>query len=153
MLKLGERYDILPEIFKLAAAIHGPRDYENLKQIYQNIEMTYSIMAERDKNGGTGGRGGEKSLGVYYRVCFYGRMFNDDNNKCYIYKCSPNTKLFEICDKLKKSYTKQLQENNSNGTIEILNDNRKVNKSFYFFSNILGFNKFNFLNLNLILGC
>jgi len=28
MFKLGERYDILPDIFKLAAAIHEPRDYE-----------------------------------------------------------------------------------------------------------------------------
>ena len=28
MFKLAERYDILPEIFKLAAAIHEPQDYE-----------------------------------------------------------------------------------------------------------------------------
>ena len=126
MLKLGERYIILPEIFKMAAAIHGQRDYENLKQIYQNIEITYSIMAERDKSGGTNGRDVEKSLGVYYRVCFYGRMFKDDNNKCFIYKCSPNTKLFEICEKLKRIYKKKIHESNSNGTVEILNDNRKV---------------------------
>ena len=28
MLKSGERFDILPDIFKLVAAIHEPRDYE-----------------------------------------------------------------------------------------------------------------------------
>ncbi len=116
MFKLGERYDILPDIFKLAAAIHEPRDYEHLKQIYQNIEKAYEIMAERDQ------RAREKPLGAYYRVCFYGKMFQDQNNKVYIYKEPGNTKLFEICDRLRKVYTKRF---GNPDLVELLNDNRK----------------------------
>ena len=125
MLKSSERYDILPDIFKLAAAIHEPRDYEHLKQIYANIELTYSIMADRDK------RAREKPLAAYYRVSFFGRMFDDENNKCYIYKEPGNTKLFEICDRLKKVYSKRFGDDNS---VEILSDSRKVKncKLIYF---------------------
>ena len=76
-------------------------------------------MAERDQ------RAREKPLGAYYRVSFFGKMFQDQNSKVYIYKEPGNTKLFEICDRLKKIYAKRF---GSNDLVEILNDNRKVNK-------------------------
>ena len=118
MLKLGERYDSLPNIFKLAVAIYETnRDYENLQQMHQNIQRAYSHMAERDQ------RARDKPLGAYYRVGFYGQMFNDENNKVYIYKEPGNTKLFEICDRLRKVYAKQF---GSMDSVEILRDSRKV---------------------------
>lgn len=50
MLKLAERYDSLPNIFKLAVAIYETnRDYEHLQQMHQNIQRAYSYMAQRDK--------------------------------------------------------------------------------------------------------
>ena len=117
MLKLGERYDSLPNIFKLAVAIYETnRDYEHLQQMHQNIQRAYSYMAERDS------RASEKSLGAYYRISFYGKMFNDENNKVYIYKEPGNTKLFEICDRLRKVYVKRFGTADS---VEILRDSRK----------------------------
>jgi hypothetical protein len=117
MLKLAERYDSLPNIFKLAVAIYETnRDYEHLQQMHQNIQRAYSYMAERDQ------RASEKPLGAYYRISFYGRMFNDENNKVYIYKEPGNTKLFEICDRLKKVYAKRF---GGLDTVEILRDSRK----------------------------
>lgn len=117
MLKLGERYDNLPAIFKLAVAIYETnRDYEHLQKMHQNIQRAYSHMAERDQ------QAHEKPLGAYYRVCFYGHHFNEENNKVYIYKEPSNTKLFEITDRLKKVYTKQF---GSLDSVEILRDSRK----------------------------
>lgn len=78
-------------------------------------------MDERDK------RAREKPLGAYYRVSFYGRMFEDENNKVYIYKEPGNTKLFEICDRLKSVYSKRF---GSSECVEILSDSRKVNFKF-----------------------
>lgn len=118
MLKLGERYDFLPDIFKLAVAIYEPnRDYEHLQQMHQNIQKAYSYLAERDQ------RSKEKPLAAYYRVSFYGRMFEQENNKVYIYKEPGNTKLFEICDRLRKVYVKRF---GSADCVEILSDSRKV---------------------------
>lgn len=117
MLKLGERYDNLPSIFKLAVAIYETnRDYEHLQKMHQNIQRAYSYMAERDM------QAREKPLGAYYRVCFYGQRFNDENGKVYIYKEPGNTKLFEITDRLRKIYAKQF---GSVDSVEILRDSRK----------------------------
>ena len=91
MFKLGERYDNLPSIFKLAVAIYETnRDLRHLQEMHQNIQRAYSYMAERDE------QAQEKPLGAYYRVCFYGQKFGDENNKVYIYKEPSNTKLVII---------------------------------------------------------
>ncbi|CAF0807517.1 unnamed protein product, partial [Brachionus calyciflorus] len=117
MLKLAERYDFMPDIFKLAVAIYEPnRDYEHLQQMHLNIQKAYSYLAERDQ------RSKEKPLAAYYRVCFYGKAFEQENNKVYIYKEPGNTKLFEICERLRKVYSKRFV---SGETVEILSDSRK----------------------------
>ncbi len=89
----------------------------DLQQMHQNIQRAYSHMAERDQSAR------EKPLGAYYRVGFYGQMFNDENNKVYIYKEPSNTKLFEICDRLRKVYAKQF---GSLEVVEILRDSKNV---------------------------
>ena len=76
-------------------------------------------MADRDH------KSREISLATYFRVTFYGAAFNELNNNVYIYKEPGNTKLFEMCDRLKKVYTRHRLGTDS-GTLEILNDNRKV---------------------------
>jgi len=117
MFKLGESYDNLPSIFKLAVAIYETnRDYEHLQKMHQNIQRAYSYMAERDQ------QAQEKPLGAYYRVSFFGPRFADENNKVYIYKEPSNTKLFEITDRLKKMYVKHF---GSMDSVEILRDSRK----------------------------
>lgn len=131
MLKLAERYDFLPDIFKLAVAIYEPsRDYEHLQQMHQNIQKAYSYLAERDQ------RSREKPLAAYYRVSFFGKLFAAENNKVYIYKEPSNTKLFEVCERLRKIYNARFRELNQQ--VEILNDNRKVktsiNQKFYSFT-------------------
>ena len=117
MLKMAERFDSLPNIFKLAVAIYETnRDYEHLQQMHQNIQRAYSYMAERDQ------RAREKALGAYYRISYYGKMFGDENNKVYIYKEPGNTKLFEVCDRMRKVYAKRF---GSADLVEILSDSRK----------------------------
>ena len=117
MFKLGERYDFLPDIFKLAVAIYEPnRDYIHLQQMHQNIQKAYSYLAERDQ------RSREKPLAAYYRVSFFGRLFEQENNKVYIYKEPSNTKLFEICDRLRKVYARRF---GGEHLVEILCDSRK----------------------------
>ena len=88
--------------------------------MHQNIQRAYSYMAERDQ------KARDKPLGSYYRIGFYGRMFADENSKVYIYKEPGNTKLFEICDRLRKIYAKRFA---SPDLVEILRDSRKVNRS------------------------
>jgi hypothetical protein len=117
MFKLAERFDFLPDIFKLAVAIYEPnRDYVHLQQMHQNIQNAYSYLAERDQ------RSREKPLAAYYRVSFFGRLFEQENNKVYIYKEPSNTKLFEICDRLRRVYARRF---GGEQFVEILCDSRK----------------------------
>jgi hypothetical protein len=119
MFKLAERFDFLPDIFKLAVAIYEPsRDYVNLQQMHQNIQNAYSLLAERDQ----GLRGSHKPLAAFYRVSFFGRLFEHENNKVYIYKEPRNTKLFEICDRLRRVFARRFGAENA---VEILCDSRK----------------------------
>ncbi|RNA06745.1 dedicator of cytokinesis 9-like [Brachionus plicatilis] len=120
MLKLAERYDFMPDIFKLVVAIYeSNRDYEQLQQTHLNIQKAYSYLAERDQ------RSKDKPLATFYRVSFYGKAFEQENNKVYIYKEPGNTKLFEICDRLRKVYSKRFGKKES---VEILSDSRKPNE-------------------------
>ena len=129
MLKFAERYDFMPDIFKLVVAIYeSNRDYEQLQQTHLNIQKAYSYLAERDQ------RSKEKPLATFYRVSFYGRAFEQENNKVYIYKEPSNTKLFEICDRLRKVYSKRFGQNEN---VEILSDSRKVFISLNFFYNLI----------------
>lgn len=98
--------------------------------MHQNIQKAYSYLAERDQ------RSREKPLAAYYRVSFFGKLFAAENNKVYIYKEPSNTKLFEICERLRKIYNARFLAYNQ--MVEILNDSRKVktrslsNFSFFF---------------------
>lgn len=116
LLKQAEHYNMLPELLKLAAAIHDPRDYQHLKQIYQNIEAAYALMSERDKQQ----KQQHREEAAYYRVCFHGRLFAEENQKCFIYKEKSHAKLYEICERLRQDYAKQVGEQ-----VEIVNDDRK----------------------------
>jgi hypothetical protein len=120
MLKLGERYDSLQNIFKLIVAIYETnRDYDNLQQMHQNIQRTYSHMATRNDKGHEA-----QPIASYYRVSFFGKLFQDENNKVYIYKEPGNTKLFEICDRLRMIFSHRFGEDYAD-LIEILSDSRK----------------------------
>jgi hypothetical protein len=87
--------------------------------MHQNIQKAYSYLAERDQ------RSREKPLAAYYRVSFFGKAFATENNKVYIYKEPSNTKLFEVCDRLRKIYNARF---NGDQIVEILNDSRKPNE-------------------------
>lgn len=117
MFKLSERYEFLPDIFKLAVAIYEPsRDYVHLQQMHLNIQKAYSYLAERDQ------KSKDKPLASFYRVSFFGKLFEQENNKVYIYKEPSNTKLFEVCDRIRKLYARRYGDENS---VEILCDSRK----------------------------
>lgn len=48
--------------------------------------------------------------------------FEDENGKVYIYKEPGSTKLCEICERLRKLYSKRFGPDG----VEIVNDSRKV---------------------------
>lgn len=106
---------------------------KHLQQMHQNIQKAYSYLAERDQ------RSREKPLAAYYRVSFFGKMFESENNKVYIYKEPSNTKLFEICERLRKVYARRF---NSEEAVEIVNDSKKVSTAVTLIDqiNILFFN-------------
>jgi hypothetical protein len=95
--------------------------------MHQNIQKAYSYLAERDQR--VSHR--DKPLAAYYRVSFFGQLFENENNKVYIYKEPCNTKLFEICERLRKLYTNRygglynMNNNQEDNNIEILCDSRK----------------------------
>ena len=88
--------------------------------MHNAIQMAYSKLSDKEQYR-------EKPLGSYYRVSFYGKVivkdilssvlklipylkgFEDENGKVYIYKEPGGTKLYEICERLRKLYTIKLR--------------------------------------------
>jgi hypothetical protein len=65
-------------------------------------------------------------LGSYYRVAFYGTLFEDLDGKEFIYKEPKITKLGEIQDRLKDIFNKRFKGEDK---LKIITDSNNVDRS------------------------
>ncbi|KAF5297752.1 hypothetical protein FQR65_LT09926 [Abscondita terminalis] len=98
----SERYEVLGSLYKLITPVYErKRNYELLKQCYQNLAQNYSKVVEVNKSG-------KRLLGRFYRVGFYGQAyFEEDSGVEYVYKEPKVTSLSEISERLNKQYSEK----------------------------------------------
>ncbi|KAB0797571.1 hypothetical protein PPYR_08564 [Photinus pyralis] len=96
----AERYELLGGLYKLIVPVYEKkRNYDLLRQSYQNLAHNYSKIVEVNKSG-------KRLLGRFYRVGFYGQAyFEEDNGVEYVYKEPKVTSLSEISERLEKQYS------------------------------------------------
>ncbi|KAF5283763.1 hypothetical protein FQA39_LY17201 [Lamprigera yunnana] len=101
-IEKAERYEVLGNLYKLIIPVYEKkRNYELLRQCYQNLAQNYSKIVEVNKTG-------RRLLGRFYRVGFYGQTyFEEDSSVEYVYKEPKVTSLSEISERLLKQYTEK----------------------------------------------
>jgi dedicator of cytokinesis protein 9/10/11 len=65
---------------------------------------------------------GKRLLGKYFRVAFFGALFEDENGKEYVYKEPKITGLTEICERLRRVYSVRFGA----GNVHLIRDSNKV---------------------------
>nr|XP_042902706.1 dedicator of cytokinesis protein 9 isoform X1 [Parasteatoda tepidariorum] len=118
MLEQAERYEIMPEVYKLIVPIYEEqRNYEALLSCYKTLHNAYSKIVEVNRTG-------RRLLGKYYRVAFFGpSYFVEDSGKEYIYKEPKVTSLSEISERLYHLFCEKFGKD----TVRMIMDSNKVN--------------------------
>jgi hypothetical protein len=89
--------------------------YEELQSLFAKCQDYYQFLDSTPKNG-------ERLMGKYYRVCFFGECFKSDNGKMYIYRETKLTNLFNLTNRFEATYGKLLPP----GKLEIIKESGAV---------------------------
>ncbi|OTF77624.1 dedicator of cytokinesis protein 7-like protein, partial [Euroglyphus maynei] len=110
-------YEAVNEIYKLLLPIHETHyNYKELSRIHDRLHKVF-IRIEQQQ--------GKRVFATYFRVGFYGKLFNDLNQKEFIYKEPFLTKLPEIANRLETFYGKCFGPKN----VEVIKDSNNVDMS------------------------
>ncbi|KAL5475481.1 hypothetical protein EMCRGX_G025300 [Ephydatia muelleri] len=116
----SERYEMMPEVFKLLQPFYEKnRSFVKMMEVYGQLAESFAkivTIMQTDR----------RYLATYYRVAFYGRVFEDDHEKQYIYKEPKLTTLGELTLRLQKLYTKSF---GADTPVHIIHESGKVDVS------------------------
>ncbi|GFY79358.1 dedicator of cytokinesis protein 9 [Trichonephila inaurata madagascariensis] len=118
MLEQAERYEIMPEVYKLIIPIYEEqRNYEALLMCYKTLHSAYAKIVDVNRTG-------RRLLGKYYRVAFFGASyFVEEAGKEYIYKEPKVTSLAEISERLYHLFCEKFGKD----AVRMIMDSNKVN--------------------------
>ncbi|EDV29620.1 uncharacterized protein TRIADDRAFT_18599, partial [Trichoplax adhaerens] len=115
LLTIAERYELVAEIYRLLLPIYErQRHFQQLADAHGQLHEAYKKIVEVMSSG-------NRFLGTYYRVSFFGQEFEDDGGKEYIYKEPKVTGLSEISQRLSAMYGKRF-----NKEVAIIQDSGQV---------------------------
>ncbi|KAH7638366.1 dedicator of cytokinesis protein 7-like protein [Dermatophagoides farinae] len=110
-------YEAVNEIYKLLLPIHETHyNYKELSRIHDRLHKVFIKIEQQE---------GKRVFATYFRVGFYGKLFNDLNQKEFIYKEPFLTKLPEIANRLETFYGKCFGSKN----VEVIKDSNNVDMS------------------------
>ncbi|KAI0210276.1 Dedicator of cytokinesis protein 9 [Lamellibrachia satsuma] len=117
LMEKAERYELLGRLYRLIVPIYElNRDFKKLAHAYDLLHRAYSKVVEVMQSG-------RRLLGQYFRVAFFGAVFEEDDRKEYIYKEPKITGLTEICERLRDLYTSKFGK----GSVQLIMDSAQVN--------------------------
>lgn len=113
----SQHYEVVNQLYKILIPIYeAHRDYKKLSQVHNRLFDCFNkIMLQ----------GNKRLFGTYFRVGFYGRLFEELDGEEFVYKEPGITKLSEIAHRLEIFYCKKF----GNGIVEIMKDSNNVDKS------------------------
>ena len=89
--------------------------YEELEALFAKSQEYYQFLDSTPQMG-------ERLMGKYYRVCFFGECFGEDNKHMYIYRETKLTNLFNLTNRLDATYSPLLPP----GKLEIIKESGAV---------------------------
>jgi hypothetical protein len=112
----SQHYEASNELYKILIPIYEAyRDFKKLTQVHSKLSDCFNkIMTQ----------GNKRLFGTYFRVGFYGKLFDELDGEEFIYKEPGITKLSEIAHRLEAFYTEKF----GNGYVEIMKDSNNVDR-------------------------
>jgi len=118
-LKQAELYETANELYKLIIPIHEKnRNYDKLAKSHGDLKEIFAKIISSIQNQ-------SRLLGSYYRIGFYGSVFEEMDGKEYIYKEPKITRLGEIQDRLKAVFAQKFKTEDK---LKIITDSNAVNR-------------------------
>jgi hypothetical protein len=112
----SQHYEITNQLYKVLIPIYESfRDYKKLGQIHSKLNDCFNkIMIH----------GSKRLFGTYFRVGFYGKLFEELDGEEFVYKEPGITKLSEIANKIESFYNEKLAPS----VVEIMKDSNNVDR-------------------------
>jgi hypothetical protein len=112
----SQHYEASNELYKILIPIYEAyRDYKKLSQVHSKLNDCFNkIMIQ----------GNKRLFGTYFRVGFYGKLFDELDGEEFVYKEPGITKLSEIAQRLEAFYADKF----GNGYVEIMKDSNNVDR-------------------------
>ncbi|KAK4473367.1 hypothetical protein MN116_004525, partial [Schistosoma mekongi] len=111
-------YECIRPVYALILPVYEFKcQYTNLAQIYHHIGRTYEAISRVESQG-------HRLFATYYRVTFYGQLFESMAGKSFIYRSNPCQKLNEKCNELLQLYRHKYGDQ----SVELLSENY-INRS------------------------
>eukprot|EP00026_Physarum_polycephalum_P000226 Phypoly_transcript_00226.p1 GENE.Phypoly_transcript_00226~~Phypoly_transcript_00226.p1 ORF type:complete len:1906 (-),score=310.18 Phypoly_transcript_00226:3-5720(-) len=117
----ADLYEVTANLYKLVIPIHEKsHNYDALMKCYGDLRDTYSTLMLSIKQQ-------SRMLGSYYRVGFYGKVFDELDGKEFVYKEPKITRLVEIKDRLAELY--KVPQKAGEPVVVVLPDSSVVDRS------------------------
>ena len=112
----SQHYEVANQLYKILIPIYESfRDYKKLSQIHSKLNDCFNkIMVH----------GNKRLFGTYFRVGFYGKLFEELDGEEFVYKEPGITKLSEIANRLESFYNEKFSPN----LVEIMKDSNNVDR-------------------------
>ncbi|EAX87232.1 Dedicator of cytokinesis family protein [Trichomonas vaginalis G3] len=109
-------FEIANEVIRLfVPLLESHQMYTELDAIFSRSQKFYEQLDTMPTQG-------ERLMGRYYRVIFYGNQFGEDNGKIYIYREQKLTNLFNLTKRMEDTYTPII----GRGKLEIIKESKPV---------------------------
>ncbi|CAL8097805.1 unnamed protein product [Calicophoron daubneyi] len=108
-------HEIVPRVYaRLLPVLEQTSDYTRLADVHGRIKEAYNTLHKLQK--------GRRMFSTYFRVGFYGRLFEDLNSCEYVYKEAPFSKLAEVTNRILAYY----EQKHGEGCVEVIKDSNPV---------------------------
>ncbi|KAA0186547.1 Dedicator of cytokinesis protein 8 [Fasciolopsis buskii] len=110
-------YELVPRIYsRLIPALEAANEYGRLAEVHGRIKEAYTALEKMQR--------GKRLFSTFFRVGFYGSLFNELDGLEFIYKEPPLTKLAEITHRLSSFYAKQFGDDR----VVVVKDSKLIEK-------------------------
>ena len=112
----SQHYEVANQLYKILIPVYEAyRDYKKLAQIHSKLNDCFNkIMVH----------GSKRLFGTYFRVGFYGKLFEELDGEEFVYKEPGITKLSEIANRIESFYNEKFSPN----FVEIMKDSNNVDR-------------------------
>eukprot|EP01114_Cavostelium_apophysatum_P015137 TRINITY_DN4064_c0_g1_i2.p1 TRINITY_DN4064_c0_g1~~TRINITY_DN4064_c0_g1_i2.p1 ORF type:complete len:1824 (-),score=558.97 TRINITY_DN4064_c0_g1_i2:115-5586(-) len=123
MLKMGALHESCIEVYRILLPIHQKkRDYKKQSLCYADLHSLCDTVVEENETN-------QRLFSNYYRVAFFGKIFDEYDGKEYVYKEPSTVRLAEFSQHLQDQFANRFAAENLTDKLRILPNTKVVVRS------------------------